>query len=189
MKTITNHLFAAGLLMVATLSPSSAYSHLMVAQHGTLNFLDDNVYMVLSVPSSAFGDADENKDGLLSILEFSEHRESIIDLVAEHVSLGGKKNNFVLHDLRVSPVTPHDSPKDPAEQIIVLGRFSLASDVSEMYFHMDLFGKQSEQQSLEITAKRKSTNDEHAFIVSSVESTVQLNFKNRTNKMEILTGH
>lgn len=178
MKNLSNHLFAAGLLLTATLSPTSAYSHLMVAQHGTLNFLEDSVYMVLSVPSSAFSDADENSDGLLSIFEFSKHREAIIDLVAENVSFGSKKNNFVLHDLRVSPVTPHDAPKDPAEQIIVLGRFSLVNDVTELYFHMGLFGEQSKQQSLEITAKRKSTNDKHVFEVSSEASTVKLNFIN-----------
>jgi hypothetical protein len=42
-----------------------AHAHLMVAQHGTLNIVDDGVFMVLSLPISAFDGIDDDKDGNL----------------------------------------------------------------------------------------------------------------------------
>ncbi len=47
-----------GLLSMTTLGllimPNLANAHLMVAEHGTLNFVDNNVFIVLSIPMSAF---------------------------------------------------------------------------------------------------------------------------------------
>ena len=166
----------AGLLYISFLMPFSAYAHLMVAQHGTLNFMDDSAYMVLSLPASAFSNADENKDGRLSITEFSDHRESIVDVVLNNVSLGNKNNLFTLHNLMVSPVTPHGAPADPADQIIAMGRFSVSGDTKTLYFSVDLFGVQQEKKLLEITAKRKKSNDEHTFELSPEVSRMKLNF-------------
>lgn len=153
-----------------------AQAHLMVAQHGTLNFLDDSAYLVLSLPASAFIDADDDKDGLLSITEFSEHRRDIIAMVAEKVTLGTKTEHFELHNIMVSPVTPHDAPKDPADQIIVMGRFSLAKNADDLFFRVDLFGESSEARSLEITAARKSNQNKQVFELTPVSNRTKLNF-------------
>jgi hypothetical protein len=52
-----------------------AHAHLMVAQHGTLNIVDDGVFMVLSLPISAFNGVDEDSNGKISMLEFNNHRD------------------------------------------------------------------------------------------------------------------
>lgn len=122
----------AALITGAALWASSAHSHLMVAQHGTLNFLDDDVYMVLSLPAAAFEAADEDSDGQLSLTEFAQHRLDIINEVAAQVTLSDSQGTLPLYGLMVSPVTPHDSPKEPADQIIVMGRFSLTERAADM---------------------------------------------------------
>lgn len=151
-------------------------AHLMVAQHGTLNFLDDSVYMVLSLPASAFSEADENDDGLLSLTEFSTHRSQLIEIVSGQVSLSTKGGKLTLSGLMVSPVTPHDDPKTPANQIIAMGRFSLENTDGELTFRVGLFGTQAEDQTLKITATRKSENNKQVFKLSTTKSSAKLNF-------------
>ena len=163
-------------LLLGTIISTQANAHLMVAQHGTLNFLDDSVYMVLSLPSTAFNAADDDKDGLLSLTEFSTHRTDLINIVSEHVSLSTKTNKLPIDGLMVSPVTPHDSPKDPAKQIIVMGRFVLDDSDAELSFHVGLFGITDEDQSLEITASRKSENNQHVFKLSPKKQVMKLDF-------------
>ncbi|MEM5480850.1 YHYH protein [Pseudoalteromonas fuliginea] len=50
MKNYLLSVSTLGLLSTSTL----ANAHLMVAEHGTLNFVDNNVFIVLSIPMSAF---------------------------------------------------------------------------------------------------------------------------------------
>ena len=51
-------------LLLCAIAPAQA--HLMVAQHGTLNLVGDGVYMVLSLPVSAFAGSDDDGDDKLS---------------------------------------------------------------------------------------------------------------------------
>ncbi|MDB4224445.1 hypothetical protein N9850_11770 [Granulosicoccus sp.] len=163
--------------IVTILAAPIANAHLMVAQHGTLNFLDNSVYMVLSLPSSAFGDADEDNDGLLSLTEFSTHRLSLIETVTEHVSLlSNKTDKLPIDGLMISPVTPHDDPKAPAAQIIVMGRYVLDDADSKLSFLVNLFGTNDLDQSIEITANRKSSNHKQVFELTPKLNEVKLNF-------------
>lgn len=155
---------------------TSAQAHLMVAQHGTLNFLDDSVYMVLSLPASAFSDADENSDDQLSLVEFTEHRTDLIDAVTENVTLSNNAGNLQLNEIMISPVTPHDAPKEPADQVIVMGRFALDDEEDNLQFHIGLFGKQANFQTLEITATRKKENQKQVFELSPNANEVELTF-------------
>lgn len=183
----------------------------MVAQHGTLNFLHSEVYMVLSLPATAFNAADEDNDGKLSLAEFSQHRIEIVSEVAAQVTLSDSTGILPLHGLMISPVTPHDAPKEPADQIIVMGRFSLnepvvketvklkvkklpdenlstsskhivevttdSLDSNALQFHVGLFGKQRSDQSLEITAHRKSESQQQVFTLTPEAKSVRLNFR------------
>ncbi|MEZ9140430.1 hypothetical protein AB4153_09300, partial [Shewanella sp. 10N.286.52.E4] len=48
---------AAGIttcIILSGLTFSSVQAHMMVAQHGTINLVDDGAFMVLSLPVSAF---------------------------------------------------------------------------------------------------------------------------------------
>jgi hypothetical protein len=59
---------------------------------------------------------------------------------------------------------------DAADQLTVMGRFVLADAKAELQFQVDLFGKQSTEQLLKITATRKSDNQEHIFKLTPVAS-------------------
>lgn len=74
----------------------------------------------------------------------------------------------------VSPVTPHDAPKEPADQIIVMGRFILNEKDSELSFHVGLFGISGKDQSSEITASRKEKNKTQVFELNPESKPVKL---------------
>jgi len=133
-----------------------SYAHVMVAQHGTLNVIDNGVFMVLSLPVSAFEGIDDDNDGKLSNSEFSRHRKAISKLVHKKVVLKDKNGKIALEDMMLSPVTSHHSPKSPASQLIVMGRYSLADPLSSLEYEVELFGTAAIEQLLEITAIRKS---------------------------------
>ena len=57
----------------------------MVARHGTLNFVDDGAFMVLSLPMSAFEGIDDDGDGKVSMIEFNNHRTGIVGAVRHAV--------------------------------------------------------------------------------------------------------
>lgn len=103
------------MLLIGFMSPP-ATAHLMVAQRGTLNFDGDGVYMVLSLPVSAFDHIDDNGDGRLSASEFSAHRPAIVSAVATGVQLSDENGTRPLQRMMLSPVVPHDAPAAPSDQ-------------------------------------------------------------------------
>lgn len=158
---------------VCLIMSTIANAHLMVARNGTLNYLDGNVYMVLSLPISAFA-ADDDKDGLLSLTEFAQHREELIDDIKNSVTLSNKNGELQMHGIMVSPVTPHDAPKTPAEQVIVMGRFSVGQSADPLYFEVDLFGQEAPDQRLKVTATHKSANVKQVFELTPAASKAKL---------------
>ena len=105
-------------LAMAALPAQLVFAHLMEAQHGTLNIVDDNVFMVLS------------------------------------------------------PVLSHDRSDGQISQLTVMGRFALAGAYSALRFHVGLFGKSEEEQSLEITATR--ARDQYTAVLQLTPATPAL---------------
>ncbi len=137
-------------------------AHLMVAQHGTLNFKNDGAFMVLSLPVSAFEGIDDDGDGKMSSKEFSKHKPAIVIAVKNKVKLSDKEGTRPLQGLLLSPVvahdTPHDASKAASEQLIIMGRFALNKSKSEnsegLTFKLGLYGKKTDEKSMTITATR-----------------------------------
>lgn len=154
-------------VLLNLLFAQQSIAHIMVAQHGTLNIAEDGVYMVLSLPVSAFSGIDDDNDGKLSQTEFSRHRPAIAKSVLTNVLLIDNNENLSLHGLMLSPVTPHHSPKSPASQIIVMGRFTLAELKSTLQYKINLFGTTPPEQLLEITATKKADGKEQKFTLSA----------------------
>ncbi len=164
-------------LLALTLSLSmfpSAHAHLMVAQHGTLNIVDDGAFMVLSLPISAFEGVDDDSDGKVSMLEFNHHRAAIVEFVRQNVTLNDKQGSRPLQGIMLSPVVPHDAPKASISQLTVMGRFTLVDPDSALRFHTGLYGKRAAEQALEITATRRSVNQKHVFELTPKASEVVL---------------
>ena len=172
MKNINKYLFTAFLMSLSMMFSLHSYAHIMVAQHGTLNVLDDGVFMVLSLPVSAFKDIDDDKDGMLSKAEFTLYRPAIASIILEKVVLKDKNGKLPLQGLMLSPVTPHSSPNEPASQIIVMGRFALVNSSSALQYQIELFGKAPSEQFLEITATHKMDGKEKVAVLSPKKSNV-----------------
>ncbi len=140
-----------------------AHAHLMVAQHGTLNIVDDGVFMVLSLPMSAFDGIDDDSDGKVSMIEFNNHRGTIVESVRQNVTLGDAQENASLQGVILSPVVPHNAIGESLSQLTVMGRFALDDSASALRFHIGLYGRQAAEQSLEITATRKRDRQKTVF--------------------------
>ena len=151
-----------------------SYAHVMVAQHGTLNVLDNGVFMVLSLPISAFEGIDDDNDGKLSNTEFSRHRKVISNLVHKKVVLKERNGKLVLEDMMLSPVVSHQSPNAPVSQLIVMGRYSLGDPLSSLEYQVDLFGTAPTEQLFEITATRKSDHKKKLVKLTAKDSSVSI---------------
>lgn len=164
MRSTYKYLPVAVLALVLGLSASpSAQAHLMVAQHGTLNIVDSDAFMVLSLPISAFDGVDDDGDGEVSMIEFNRHRSAIVEVVHKNVSLSDSQGNQPLQGIMLSPVVPHDAVKDPISQLVVMGRFALGDPNSALRFYAGVYGKQAAEQVLEITATRQTDKQKTIF--------------------------
>lgn len=144
--------------LLALLFSPMASAHFMVAQHGTLNFVDDGVYMVLSLPMSAFNLEDMNGNGALSMAEFNTQRASVVAMLRRRVNLQDTRGAIYLDGLMLVPELDHDSAQEHISQLIVMGRYSLAESTGELQFSTDLFGHSCEEKLLEIKASKKTKN-------------------------------
>jgi hypothetical protein len=140
-----------------------AQAHLMVAQHGTLNIVDDGVFMAVSLPISAFYGLDDDDNGDISMVEFNNHREAIVQSIKQGVTLRDAQGNCSLEGIMLSPVVSHDRLEEPISQLAVMGRFTLNGSDDDLRFHMGLYGKQTAEQQLEMTATRIRDNSEKVF--------------------------
>jgi hypothetical protein len=81
MRSIYKNVSATMVILILTVPMSpSAQAHLMLAQHGTLNIVDDGAFMVLSLPISAFEGVDDDSDGKVSMVEFNNHRAVVVEI-------------------------------------------------------------------------------------------------------------
>lgn len=159
MQTNTNNFSTVKLALAfcASIALSfSAKAHLMVAQHGTLNWVGDDIFMVLSVPVSAFEGIDDDKDNKLSASEFQKHQVAITRAFKERAVLSDKNGIRPIQGLLLSPVAAHDSANKLATQLVVMGRYELTDADGDLHYHYDLFGKSSDEKLMEITATRRS---------------------------------
>lgn len=151
-------LFSSFVVSVAIVSQASA--HMMVAQHGTLNVKDNGVYMMLSLPVSSFEDIDDDGDGKMSSSEYNKHKPNIISTVNKKVKLSNSEGLRPLQGLLIIPVVPHEPANAPADQLVIMGRFSLDKTKTEnnknLTFEVTLFGQNATEKNYTISAKRKS---------------------------------
>lgn len=117
----------------------SAHAHLLPAGHGTLNFVDDGAYLVLSMPTDAFSFADTNRDGTLTSGEFAKHREKITAQVLRSVVLRDRRGaSLPLEGLMLSLSTHNHDGSAAAGHILALGRFAVDEEHDRFSLQIDL---------------------------------------------------
>lgn len=151
----------------------------MVAQHGSLNIVDDGVFMVISLPVTAFKNVDDDNDSKLSAEEFSLHRASIASTVHEKIILSEKGRKIALQGMMLSPVNSHHSLQTPSSQLIVMGRYTLVSPDNDLQFEVDLFGTSPSEQIVEVIATKKQNESRQVIKLSPQQTYVSL-FANET---------
>ena len=161
-------------ILINILFPQYLYAHMMVAQNGTLNVVDDGVFMMISLPVSAFEDIDDDKDGKLSVKEFTEHRSAIIKSIHSNIVLRDENAKLALEGMMLSPVTSHHSPKASASQLLVMGRYALVEPNSTLEYQVGLFGKATDEKILTITATQKEFGHKQKIKFSKKSDSVVL---------------
>lgn len=153
---------------------TQAHAHLMVAQHGTLNFVEQDIYMVLSLPISGFENTDENKDGIVTMIEFNHQRSAIISAVKENITLTDTAGKIALEGILLSPVFDHSDSTKPMSQLTIMGKFRVNNPNDSLRFQSTIFGPNKSEQILEVTAKRKTNSEKHSFELSPQKSIMVL---------------
>jgi hypothetical protein len=174
------------LLILNVFRVSTAEAHLMVAQHGSLNVVDDNAYMVLSLPLSAFVGVDENQDGKVTMVEFNNHRSLITQTIQKQVHLKDPSGNLPIQGLRLSPVTHHSGVNDPISQLVVMGQFSLKKNLnSNLSFYLGLFGTHENEKAFEMTYTRAATRDKRVFELNDKAKEITVSFYSKNGVFSI----
>jgi hypothetical protein len=174
MKNIKNSIISVVTLLSSILLSQHASAHVMVAQHGTLNILDNGVFMVISLPITAFEGVDDDNDGKLSNIEFNKYREVMTEVIHEKIVLKDKNGKLILEDMILSPVTSHQSPKAPVSQLVVMGRYNLTDLLSQLEYTINLFGSTPSEQLLNIVATRKSDHQKKIIKLTPKNSSVSI---------------
>ena len=84
-KHLLNILIIGAFLLFLT----PVQAHLMAAQKGTLNIVNDVGFMVLSVPVSALQGVDDNADKKMSNQELVTHLESVRQQIQAGIKITG----------------------------------------------------------------------------------------------------
>jgi hypothetical protein len=149
-------------LMVLLLSwamPALAEAHLMVAQRGTLNFVDQGAFFVVSVPVTALREVDDDGDGRLSATELHTHEGAIKAQLEAGFQLRDEAGPRPLQGLLLNLSSEHSQAAAPTTHVVAMGRFTLASPDRAVRLRATLFGKGEVEQTLQVKATRGAATD------------------------------
>lgn len=169
-----------------------ANAHLMVAQQGTLNVVEDGAFMVMSLPISAFISVDDDGDGKLSREEFTTHQADLNAEITRGIQLLDNEGARPLQGLMLTPVFKDEAPQEPATQLIAMGRFSLSNPDAPLELDMRLFGTTRAERTQQITVSRPADGRTQLLIVTPERPTHALFTSGWSTFKEYLglgTGH
>lgn len=147
----------------------------MVAQKGTLNLVGDGAYLVLSLPVSSLRGVDDDRDGLLSLAELQAHAKAVEAQVLSHVKLSDAQGARPLEGLLLNLSPPDETPNAPAPQLVVIGRFALASKESKgLQLALGAFGTAAEEQTFSVTVSYGEANQALMFTPKQRQHSITL---------------
>ena len=153
-------------LWCALLWMAPVQAHLMAAQKGTLNIVNDAAFLVLSVPVSALKSVDDDGDGALSKAELATHADAISAQVKAGVKLVGPDGALPLDLLMLDIAPAENAPAAAASHLVVLGRFQAGP--TELALRFSLFGTGANEQAQDVTITRQ---DESQWLRFTPEQT------------------
>jgi hydrogenase/urease accessory protein HupE len=141
-------------VIVLSFHVSSAGAHLLPILSGTLNVIEQNVYVVLSLPASAFWGLDKGPDGALDIDQYHWVEESLIAQTKQGLRVDGDGQTPELIEL-MTQVSPRDR-KSPTDQdaLVVMLEYRFAATPKTVLIKTNLFGDRASEQQLTIKAQK-----------------------------------
>ena len=143
-------------VVLAVVCASSAMAHMMPAQQGTLNVLDNAVFTVLSLPLSAFPGNDDNGDGRLSSAEVLAHAAAMQVEIPQRVRLYDGANVGRADFVQVS--AEHDERDSLSNagstHMLVLMKVSFDAPPRALRIEADVWGMGVGERQLTIKATR-----------------------------------
>ncbi len=151
MKRMRHWLLAC---LLAWAAVSAAHAHLVVSQRGTLNIVGSGAYLVLSLPVSSFSGVDDDHDGLLSVAELRAHGATIESQIQQGLSLESDQGPSALEGIMLNTAPPDSTPSAPSTHLVVLGRFAIPAQSTELKLALQLFGTRPDEQTEHIAVTR-----------------------------------
>ena len=163
----------------ALLVTGPAHAHLMAAQKGSLNLVNDVAFLVLSVPVSALKGVDDDGDGALSRAELSVHVDTIRAQVQAGVQLHDAAGALPLQLVMLDVAPPDNTPKAAAKHLVVMGRFQLTplkaqskpstqAGAEHLSFTFTLFGTKPGELAQDVTITRQEKTQWLRFVPARV---------------------
>jgi len=154
------HRFGVVLLILCAGWGQVASAHLMAAQKGTLNQVGNLVYVVLSVPVSAFSVLDADGDGHLRAGELEANQAAIVAEVRANLKLTDQqRQQGDIADVMLTVSPAHeDSREIAADQLVIMAVVRFAAAPSMIGIEVNLFGKTAAEQAYKISASRPTVS-------------------------------
>lgn len=152
---------AATLLCLLVFS-SAAFAHWMPAQQGSINLVDNDVFVVAALPVSTLSGVDDDRDGRLSDAELQAHTQRIKDQISRRLRLLNDQAAGQLAFLQLMP------DPDGAEHFVVLMKVSFAGAPENLRIETDLFGNADKERQLTLKVTRGA--DTEAVVLTPLHS-------------------
>jgi hydrogenase/urease accessory protein HupE len=148
-------------LFVLGLTTAQAAAHMMPAQQGTLNVLDNAVYAVLSLPVGSLRAVDDDGDGRLSSSEIARHYGEIRDAVTRgiRVSDGGRFGRIDFLQVAADPDERDSGSSAGSTHFLVLAKFGFDRAPVALRLETTMWGTTAEDRQFTIKATRGATTE------------------------------
>ena len=151
------------------LQVSSACAHLLPVLSGTLNVIEQNVFVVLSLPASAFPELEQGPDGSLDMDQYHRVEKRLTAHIQQALSFDSLDQTPELIQI-MTQVSPRDR-KLPSDQdaIVAMLEYRFATTPSIVRIRTNLFGHSGPDQQL--TIKAQKGEDVDTAVLSPLQDT------------------
>ena len=158
-KSLSILLSVLGLCVFFT---QAAQAHMIEAQHGAINIVDDGAYTVISFPYSAFDANHDSKNKAELMIAFNEKRNAIHQKILNGLRLLTENGETEIKGLRLIPDFEHGNSR----QVVAIGKFPISSNSTDLRVSITIFGVEDNEKVYEITIKKPSVGFHKSFELS-----------------------
>jgi hydrogenase/urease accessory protein HupE len=140
-------------LWLAVWVPLASSAHMLLAQQGTLNVVNDAVFVVLALPTAVVPQADTNGDDKLSEDEMRANTPLVLTRLRSGFRMRAQTGASGAEEGQVMLINPMAPPADE-QHFVVLMKFQFSQPPQALELRTDLFGPREAEQQLTLKATR-----------------------------------